>query len=246
MATHASRELLSIGPSIRVCSLIVRESPSAWRSLLSTGRAVPAELAAALRAVPASERDAWVDRVFGLDDVPDDGPELPRGCVPYLPSPVDAVLRLIELAEVREDDVFVDVGSGVGRATLLVHLLTGARTIGLEIQPQLVQRSRDLACRLNAERVAFIEGDAAQLIDDVPMGSVYFFYCPFGGERLDRVIDDLEAVARTKTIRIASLNLPIPSRPWLTPVRSYDDLTVWSSRRASSAATARACSRPGP
>lgn len=199
------------------------------RWLLSTGRANPASFRAALTSVPASERDGWLDRVFGLGELPDDGPELPSGCVPYLPSPVDTLLRAAELAEVRPDDVFVDVGSGLGRAAALMHFLTGAGAIGLEIQPALVRGSRDLASRLNAPRVSVIEGDAAQLAGRIMIGSVFFFYCPFGGERLDRVMDDLEAIARTRRIRVCSVSLPLPSRPWLRPVSWSNDLTVYRS-----------------
>jgi hypothetical protein len=48
----------------------------------------------ALLRVPPGERDAWLDSIFGLGDLPDDGPDLPRGCVPYLPSSVDTLLRV--------------------------------------------------------------------------------------------------------------------------------------------------------
>jgi predicted RNA methylase len=185
--------------------------------------------AAALMRVPPTERDAWVDRAFGLSELPDDGPELPRGCVPYLPSSVETVLRMIELAEVTADDVLVDVGSGLGRVTVLTHLLTGADAIGIEIQSALVRGARELALRVNAPRVAVIEGDAADLTDHLMAGSVFFFYCPFGGARLERVIDALEAIARTRTLRACTVGLPLPTRPWLAPVARRDDLTVYRS-----------------
>jgi len=41
----------------------------------------------ALTQVPPSDRDAWLDRVLELHEIPDDSPDLPRGCVPYLPCP---------------------------------------------------------------------------------------------------------------------------------------------------------------
>ena len=44
----------------------------------------------------------------------------------------------------QASDVFVDVGSGLGRAAALVHLMTGARAIGLEVQPALVAAARDI------------------------------------------------------------------------------------------------------
>src|SRR5262245_1127557 len=110
------------------------------------------EFRAALESVPRLERDNWLDLALGIGAVPEDGPELPRGCVPYVPCPVQEVLDAVRGAAIGEDDVFIDLGSGLGRTTLLVQLLTGAATIGLEIQPALVQGSRQLAQLLNRSR----------------------------------------------------------------------------------------------
>lgn len=107
------------------------------RSLIERGLHDRGMFRAALLSVPPAIRDGWLDVVFGLGDLPNDGPELPRGCVPYLPSSVDALLRVVEQAPVRGSDIFVDVGSGLGRAAALVHLLTGAAVIGLEISRTL-------------------------------------------------------------------------------------------------------------
>lgn len=197
--------------------------------LVQTGLA-PAEFRTALLGVAPAERDAWLDLVFGLDAIPEDGPDLPRGCVPYLPCSVDALLRLVDHAGVHASDVFVDVGAGVGRAAALVHLLTGAPAIGIEIQRALVLASQDLTARLNVSRCAQVEGDAAQLAGLITIGSVFFLYCPFSGERLEQVLDGLEAIARTRPIRVCCVDLPPLARPWLTPASPLaDDLVVYRS-----------------
>jgi SAM-dependent methyltransferase len=207
-----------------------RDSAERMRGLLSSTEATPALFRAVLTTVPPTARDAWVDLVFGLDELPDDGPELPRGCAPYLPCSVDALLRLVEHAEVQASDVFVDVGSGVGRAALLVHLLTGAAAIGVEIQPALVRASRDLSARLQVSRFSPVEGDAARLTGLITIGSIFFLYCPFSGERLEQLLDDLEAIARTRPIRICCVDLPLLARPWLTLASPpFVDLAVYRS-----------------
>lgn len=184
---------------------------------------------ATLESIAPAERDRWIDGIFGLQELPEDS-ALPRGCVPYLPCPVDPLLRMIELAEVAADDVFVDIGCGLGRAMALVHRLTGAQAIGLEIQPALVRQSRDLLQRLGAEHVVVAEGDAVRNLEDVAHGSVFFLYCPFSGPRLNLVLDRLESIARTRVIRVCSVDLPLPPRPWLIPVSVADDLAVYRSR----------------
>jgi SAM-dependent methyltransferase len=168
---------------------------------------------AALLAVPVAARDAWLDRVLGLGELPDDG-ELPRGCVPYLPCSVDALIEIVDRAAIGPDDCFVDVGSGVGRATAFVHLLSGAAAVGIEIQPALADAAREVA-RAVSPRISIVHGDAAELAGGVRIGSVFFLYCPFGGERLQRVLTDLEAIARTRPIRVCCVDLPLPACAWL-------------------------------
>ncbi|MBI5494489.1 MAG: hypothetical protein HY904_05635 [Deltaproteobacteria bacterium] len=206
------------------------ESAGRIRSLLLAGDAKPEVFRAALTDVAPAERDAWLDAVLGIESIPDDGPALPRGCVPYLPCPVDAILRMVDGAGVQASDVFVDIGSGVGRAAALVHLLTGAAAIGLEIQPDLVRASRDLAARLKAVHFAPIEGDAVRLAGFIMIGTIFFLYCPFSGDRLEKVLDDLEPIARTRPIRVCSVDLPLPPRPWLMPaLPPTGDLAVYRS-----------------
>ena len=211
-----------------------RESAERLRSLVASAAAHPSVVRDALRGVPPLDRDAWLDVVLGLDSIPDDGPELPRGCVPYLPCPVDALLRMVDQAEVQASDVFVDVGSGVGRAAAFVQLLTGATVLGIEIQPELVRASRELAARMPGVHLSVIEGDAAQRADVMASASIVFLYCPFSGARWEQLLDDLEAVAMKRPIRICSVDLPIVSRPWLTLVSEPSrDLAIYRSSGAS-------------
>jgi SAM-dependent methyltransferase len=205
------------------------ESAESIRSQLESGFWDPQAFRAALLNVPSHERDAWVDRVLGLHELPEDGPELPRGCVPYLPCSVNALLAVVEHAPVQASDVFVDVGSGLGRAAAFVHLLTGAGAIGVEVQSRLVDAARDLAARFSVSRLSFIEGDAIALTGTITIGSVFFLYCPFSGERLAKVLGDLEAVARTRTIRICCVDLSLPSCEWLTHESSIDGVAIYRS-----------------
>lgn len=170
---------------------------------------------AMLAQVPPGEREAWVNATLGLGPPPDDGPQLPRECVPYLPCAVDSMVSVVEHAQVRATDVFVDVGSGVGRAAALVNLLSGAQAVGIEVQPALVEAARALVARLPLPNVSFVEGDVATLDSALTVGSVFFLYCPFGGDRLTNLLTRLEAVARLREICIATVNLPLPKLPWL-------------------------------
>ena len=193
----------------------------------------PATFRAALARIPSTDRDAWLDVLWDIDELPEDDPLLPRGCVPYLPCPVDSVLEAVQKAEVTEHDVFVDVGAGLGRAAVLVHLLAGAGCIGLEIQPELVKAARGRSAWLNLNRVRFVEGDAAELVRFITIGTVFFLYCPFSGARLDCVLDDLKTIAYTRQIRVCCVGMPPLNHRWLAPMASTSvDLTVYRSNLA--------------
>jgi hypothetical protein len=185
------------------------------RAELARGAHDPGAFRAALLDVPPPARDGWVDRVLGLTEIPDDGSSLPRDGVPYLPCPVDALLRVVDRAPVGPSDVFIDIGAGVGRAAALVHLLTGAEAIGIEIQPHLALAARALAARLGSAPITILEDDAARAASSLVAGSVFFLYCPFSGARLASLLDGLEPVARTRPLCICTVDLPLPPRPWL-------------------------------
>ena len=208
-----------------------RESAARVRSLIARGQCDPSQFRVELTRIPPVARDAWVDQVFGLGAPPEDGPQLPVGCVPYLPCSVDALVRLVERAPVRASDLFVDVGAGVGRAVALVHLLTGAPALGVEVQPALVAAARELAARLRLSRVSFVEADAGQSTDAWSAGSVFLLYCPFSGDRLAKLLSNLEPVARTRPIRVCCVDLPLPPCPWLDQTPSaFLDLTIYRSK----------------
>jgi len=184
---------------------------------------------AAFLAVPPEEREAWIDEFLGVGDpLPADGPALQPGNVPYMPCGVETLLAVIEHARITERDVFVDVGCGLGRAAAFVHLMTGASAIGVEVQPHLAGRARELARRSGA-RVDVIEGDATRLAGALERGTVFFLYCPFSGERLNGFVGELEPIARAHPIRICAVDVPLPRRAWLEPVHESAHLVICRS-----------------
>jgi ubiquinone/menaquinone biosynthesis C-methylase UbiE len=161
-----------------------------------------------------------LDLLWDIDEIPSDASDLPRGCVPYLPCAAATVLDALHLATVTCDDVFVDVGSGAGRAALLAHLQTGAGCIGLEIQSTLARTAQGRADWLNLSRLRFLEGDATDMVRLIMTGTVFFLYCPFGAAHLRRFLDGLEDVARTRRIRVCCVDMPSLELPWLVRVPS--------------------------
>ena len=76
--------------------------------------------------------------------------------VPYVVTPDHVTRAMLELAGVKPGDFVIDLGSGDGRIVITAAKLHGARGLGVEIVPDLVDKSRDNARKAGvADRVEF-------------------------------------------------------------------------------------------
>ena len=80
--------------------------------------------------------------------------------VPYVPTPQPVVDRMLEMAEVDENDVVYDLGSGDGRIVIRAAEKYGSRGVGIEIDPERVQEARENAKEAGvSDLVEFRQGD---------------------------------------------------------------------------------------
>jgi len=80
--------------------------------------------------------------------------------VPYVPTSMNVVDSMLELAGVTNDDVVYDLGSGDGRIVIRAAEKYGARGVGIEIDEELVEEARQNADSAGvADRVTFRQGD---------------------------------------------------------------------------------------
>lgn len=79
--------------------------------------------------------------------------------VVWVPNPPEMVERMLDLAQVTPRDLVVDLGSGDGR-NVIAAARRGARALGVEYNPDLVELSRRHATEAGvAEKATFIQGD---------------------------------------------------------------------------------------
>jgi cyclopropane fatty-acyl-phospholipid synthase-like methyltransferase len=79
---------------------------------------------------------------------------------PYVPSPQPIVERMLELAELKPDEVVYDLGCGDGRILITAARDFQAKAVGVELDGRLVKQARDQVNRLGlADRVSVIQGD---------------------------------------------------------------------------------------
>ena len=61
---------------------------------------------------------------------------------PYLETPISVVEKMLKMAELDKEDVLYDIGSGDGRIVIAAARKYGVRGVGLELDPQLIRKSR--------------------------------------------------------------------------------------------------------
>jgi SAM-dependent methyltransferase len=146
--------------------------------------------------------DVLVNGLLGGSGMPAPTVELTPEMVEFYKTPVRVVLELAERVSWGPEDVFFDLGSGLGQVVITVHLLGGVAARGVEIEPAYCDFARSCALRLGLSEVDFIEGDAR--IVDLSAGTVFFLYTPFKGSVFLEVMERLRVLALTRGIRVIS------------------------------------------
>jgi SAM-dependent methyltransferase len=132
---------------------------------------------------------------------------------------------MLKLAHITPNDVVYDLGSGDGRIVMLAAQKYGARGVGIEIDAQLVDISRQIARDGDvADRVTFVQGD---LFDaDISEATIVTLY-------LSRTVNarlepKLKHDLRPGT-RIVSHQFPMPDwTPDATLKVDGEDLFLWT------------------
>lgn len=87
-------------------------------------------------------------------------PQERPGDVPYVPTPQSVVDAMLSVAKVTKDDVLYDLGSGDGRIVITAAQKYGARGVGVEINPELIQEANTNAQEAGvSDRVKFVQQD---------------------------------------------------------------------------------------
>ncbi len=80
--------------------------------------------------------------------------------VPFVASAPAVTRTMLDMAKVTRDDYIIDLGSGDGRIVFLAARLYGARGLGVEIDPRLVETAQEDVKKLKLEHlVTFLQQD---------------------------------------------------------------------------------------
>jgi SAM-dependent methyltransferase len=95
--------------------------------------------------------------------------------VPYVPTPVEVVDRMLEMANVGPSDILYDLGCGDGRIVIQAASRFGTRGVGIDIDPERIEECKVNAAKANVEDlVTFLNQDLFRT--DIRQASVVTLY----------------------------------------------------------------------
>ena len=160
--------------------------------------------------------DLLINGLSLFQTLPEQTKALEPDMVYYQKTPARIVFELVERSHFTKDDVFFDLGSGLGQVTILVNLLAGITAKGVEFEPAFCDYARDCAANLNLSNVTFTNADARKA--DYSKGTVFFMFTPFRGEILQEVLDLLRKESLRRKIKIITYGpctAIVASQNWL-------------------------------
>jgi SAM-dependent methyltransferase len=94
--------------------------------------------------------------------------------VVYVGTPYDVASKMLQMAQVKKDDMVYDLGCGDARILILAAQKYGCRAIGYDIDPEMVRISRDNIAKNHVEDlVKIVQADIFTLdlreADVIPM-----------------------------------------------------------------------------
>jgi hypothetical protein len=144
--------------------------------------------------------DIFINGLSLLQAMPEQTKDLEPEMVYYQKTPARFVFELVERSHFTKEDVFFDLGAGLGQVAILVNLLAGIRAKGIEFEPAFCDYARDCAAALNLSNVTFLNVDARKA--DYSEGTIFFMFTPFKGEILQEVLELLRKESLRRKIKI--------------------------------------------
>jgi len=150
----------------------------------------------------------------------------------YMPTSYADLLKVLRVANLSSDDVFVDLGSGMGRAVFMASYLGARKSVGLELVRSLYETAEANRRRGDWPTVEFHCGDARQTI--FPDVTLLWMFNPFGPAIMEEMLANLKE-KRTGQLRIIYLNPfhddVLERAGWLAKVDTVSKSANWFGTR---------------
>jgi cyclopropane fatty-acyl-phospholipid synthase-like methyltransferase len=111
------------------------------------------------------------------------------GEVPFVPTPVQVVDRMLEMARVTPEDVVYDLGSGDGAIIIRAAKKFGVRGVGIEIDADLARKAQANAFKERVEHLVEFRVQDALAVDVSRATVVTLYMLPKFNAKLRPILD---------------------------------------------------------
>ena len=131
-----------------------------------------------------------------------------KDSVSYQPAGYLNIQRIIRILEPNENDIFYDLGCGMGRVVCVFARLHIRCSVGIDINSFLCDVARTNAARLRKRRSPIEIRCEDAVFSSLADGTIYFFYNPFGKNTFSAVLKKIEdsLIANPRFVRIVYYN----------------------------------------
>jgi precorrin-6B methylase 2 len=119
----------------------------------------------------------------------------------FVPTPQDVVEKMLELAEVKKDDVVYDLGCGDGRIVVTAAKKYGCKAVGFDVDPQRIKESLENVEKNNVGHLVKIVQDDIFTLDLSKANVVTLFLLPSLNVRLIPQLEKLRPGSRIVSYR---------------------------------------------
>jgi len=153
------------------------------------------------------------------------------------------VRKIVRALKPGPEDVFYDIGSGMGRILCVMARRRLRRVVGVELSEPLCEIARRNALNLRGRKapLEIVCGDATTA--DLAEGTIYFLFNPFGAETLRDTLENIRnsLSKKARPVRIVYYNAVhesvLETMSWLEKVRQFDSfggqrVTFWRIRHS--------------
>lgn len=153
------------------------------------------------------------------------------------------VRRILRVVNPGPEDVFYDIGCGMGRILCVAAQRPVRKCVGVELLEPLCQIARQNAATLRGRKapIQIICGDATGV--DLSDGTIYFMFNPFGPDTLRDTLENIRSslAQKPRAVKVvyyhAKYESVLEGQEWLVKVQEFDKFgghpsTIWENRRS--------------
>ena len=104
--------------------------------------------------------------------------------IPFVPTPIEVVDKMLEMAQIQKNDVVYDLGSGDGRVVIRAAKKYGARGVGIEMDQTLLDKARKSAEVEGVSHLVEFRAEDALKTDLSPATVVTLYMLPWFNETM--------------------------------------------------------------